>query len=53
MAQIVAAMASVHVPLLTSAPQMIDQTMWQKIHKGFDTLRDTLAWDIQHSGRVG
>jgi aromatic ring-opening dioxygenase catalytic subunit (LigB family) len=43
MAQIVAAMASVHVPLLTSAPQMIDQTMWEKIHRGFDTLRGTLT----------
>src|SRR5713101_2194188 len=43
MAQIVAAMASVHVPLLTSAPQMIDQAMWEKIHRGFDTLRGTLT----------
>lgn len=43
MAQIVAAMASVHVPLLTSAPQMADSTMWEKIHHGFDTLRDTLT----------
>src|SRR5712691_8759516 len=43
MAQIVAAMASVHVPLLTSAPQMADSTMWEKIHRGFDTLRGTLT----------
>ncbi len=43
MAQIVAAMASVHAPSLTSAPQMIDQAMWEKIHRGFDTLRGTLT----------
>src|SRR5690349_5879344 len=42
MAQIVAAMASVHVPLLTSAPHMADQAMWEKIHGGFNTLRETL-----------
>jgi aromatic ring-opening dioxygenase catalytic subunit (LigB family) len=43
MAQIVAAMASVHVPLLTSAPHLADQAMWDKIHHGFDTLRSTLT----------
>jgi aromatic ring-opening dioxygenase catalytic subunit (LigB family) len=43
MAQIVAAMASVHVPLLTSAPHMADQAMWEKIHGGFNTLRETLT----------
>jgi aromatic ring-opening dioxygenase catalytic subunit (LigB family) len=43
MAQIVAAMASVHSPLLTSAPHMADEATWQKIHRGFDTLRETLT----------
>src|SRR5262249_57559177 len=43
MAQIVAAMASVHVPLLTSAPHMADEAMWEKIHGGFNTLRETLT----------
>lgn len=42
MAEIVAAMASVHVPLLTSAPHLADQEMWEKIHRGFGTLRNTL-----------
>lgn len=43
MAQIVAAMSSVHVPLLTSAPHMADQPMWEKIHQGFNSLRETLT----------
>jgi aromatic ring-opening dioxygenase catalytic subunit (LigB family) len=43
MAQIVAAMASVHSPLLTSAPHMADEASWKKIHRGFDTLRETLT----------
>jgi aromatic ring-opening dioxygenase catalytic subunit (LigB family) len=43
MAQIVAAMASVHVPLLTSAPHMLDQKAWDKVHQGFDSLRETLT----------
>jgi len=43
MAQLVAAMASVHVPLLTSAPHLVEQTMWEKINRGFATLRDTLV----------
>lgn len=43
MAEIVAAMASVHSPLLTSAPHMADEAMWAKIHRGFNTLRDTLV----------
>lgn len=43
MTTIVAAMASVHSPLLTSAPHMADQAMWEKIHRGFATLRNTLT----------
>ena len=43
MAQIVAAMASVHSPLLTSAPHMADEAAWKKINHGFDTLRETLT----------
>lgn len=43
MAQLVAAMASVHVPLLTSAPHMASEAMWEKIHAGFNSLRETLT----------
>ena len=43
MAQVVAAMASVHSPLMTMAPHMADQPTWQRIHQGFDTLKKTLT----------
>ena len=43
MAQVVAAMASVHSPLMTMAPHMADQPTWQRIHQGFDTLKKTLS----------
>jgi aromatic ring-opening dioxygenase catalytic subunit (LigB family) len=43
MSQIVAAMASVHSPLMTMAPHMADQPTWQRIHQGFETLKKTLT----------
>ncbi|MGE0820514.1 MAG: hypothetical protein AB7G75_14320 [Candidatus Binatia bacterium] len=43
MAQIVAAMASVHSPLLTMAPHMADQPTWDKINNGFATLRKSIT----------
>ena len=43
MAQIVAAMAAVHNPLLMGAPERVEPTMWEKIQRGFNTLRGTLT----------
>ena len=43
MANIVAAMSSVHSPLMMSAPQMADEATWGRINTGFDTLRDTFT----------
>jgi aromatic ring-opening dioxygenase catalytic subunit (LigB family) len=42
MADIVAAMASVHLPSLLSAPQRFTPAVWEKFQQGFGTLRQTL-----------
>jgi len=43
MAHLVAAMASVHLPSLLSAPGRFTPALWQKFNDGFASLRDTLA----------
>ncbi len=43
MADIVAAMASVHRPPVMSASRMADEATWGRINIGFDTLRATLT----------
>jgi aromatic ring-opening dioxygenase catalytic subunit (LigB family) len=42
MADIVAAMASVHLPSLLAAPQRFTPAVWEKFQQGFGTLRHTL-----------
>lgn len=42
MAQIVAAMGSVHNPLLMAGPARVEALMWDKFERGFAALRQTL-----------
>ena len=43
MAQLVAAMASVHIPTLLAAPQRFTPAVWEKFQQGFGVLRNTLT----------
>ncbi len=43
MAEIVAAMSSVHSPLMMSTPQMADEATWGRINNGFNTLRENFT----------
>ena len=43
MADLVAAMASVHLPSLLSAPERFTPSVWEKFQDGFATLRQTLT----------
>jgi aromatic ring-opening dioxygenase catalytic subunit (LigB family) len=43
MAHLVAAMASVHVPSLLSAPDRFTPRVWEKFQRGFAALRETLT----------
>ena len=43
MAHLVAAMASVHIPSLLSAPHRFPPPVWEKFQQGFGTLRQTLT----------
>ena len=43
MADLVAAMASVHIPSLLAAPQRFTPAAWENFQQGFGTLRHTLT----------
>jgi aromatic ring-opening dioxygenase catalytic subunit (LigB family) len=43
MARLAAALTSVHLPSLLSAPQRFTPPVWEKFQQGFATLRDTLT----------